>query len=127
MEQMKFFRSKHCFSCSFWQKRWGLLLLGISSSCPISVVLSAFFAAPGLFVPVALNVWWLSLLGPLSNYVIYGGQRGEDPQWLLLALVCLPLMVAHPVKPRAATAWLTIIGFCGWYYFAVQAMLGAVP
>ena len=110
-------------------KRWAVFGSGLLGSLPPTLLLT-LGSAP--FVPTFLSYWveilvgpvkyWLPiLLGHPSEYAIH--PMSGPTIWVYLA--CLLLMLAHPVKPRLLTAWMTSIGFCVWYGWAFLA-IGAV-
>jgi hypothetical protein len=71
------------------------------------------FARPGDFLRVLPAFWGGVLLGPLTERVFY--LERLRPWRLFTALTCLPLMLAHPARPRSLTAALTAAGFVLWY------------
>jgi hypothetical protein len=91
-----------------------LLLLGcIAASAFPAVLLTLAFAQQGELLSLLPPFWGGILLGPLSERVLYIGRL--ETIWLLVALTCLPLMLAHPLRPNWGTAALTVVGFTVWY------------
>jgi hypothetical protein len=35
----------------------------------------------------------------------------------------IPLIAAHPIKPNMATAWITAVGFAGWYWAGFMTVI----
>jgi hypothetical protein len=93
-------------------KRW--LVLGPG------VLLGGLFAAvfyllelPSASSPLDRFLTWLEILsGP-----VYGTWLGLAMfHWLVLIGWCgLPLTMAHPIRPNAATAFLSLIGLVLWF------------
>jgi hypothetical protein len=87
----------------------------VASALP-AVLLAAMFAASGHFPQTLLAAWCGVLLGPFCEAVIYRVEL--KAVWLVIALVCLPLVLAYPLRPSRATALMTAAGFAAWYLAA---------
>jgi hypothetical protein len=100
-------------------KRLWLFALCLTASVVPTLSLAGLFGLGDFLLGLGL-VWVGVLLGPLAEVVLYGGPPG--PCWLVPALACPPLMVAHPIRPGWASGALTIAGFALWYAAAFLAI-----
>jgi len=109
-------------------RRWAVFGSGLLGSLAPTTLLTCDFAPAGHFGRVFLSFWVEILVGPVKYWLpILLGHPNDaiHPMsgatiWVYLA--CFPLILAHPVKPRLLTAWMTGIGFCVWYGWAFLAI-----
>jgi hypothetical protein len=84
--------------------------------------LTSSFAQSGRFAGTFIAFWVEMLVGPVKFWLpVLLGHPSEyalHPMtgfttWLYA--VCLPLTLAHPVKPRVWSGTITIVAFGAWY------------
>jgi hypothetical protein len=101
----------------------------VASVLPAALVAGAF-APPGRFVSTLAYCSGQMLFGPLEYRI--GPVFGYPNQYALhpmggpaiwFYLPCLLLVLAHPIRPRFFTAWLSATGFIVWYAFATLAFV----
>jgi hypothetical protein len=106
-------------------RRWTLFASWLLGSLAPTFLLTLVFHAQGHFVRVFLSFWSEILVGPVKYWLrIMLGHPSEyaihamSGATIWVYLVCLVLMLAHPVKPARLTASITGVGFLFWYAFA---------
>jgi hypothetical protein len=90
-----------------------------------ALALTNTFAQPGRYCATLLAFWVELLIGPVKYWfpVILGypSEYARHPMsgastWVYT--VCFLLTLAHPIKPRPLTTWITAGGFAIWYGWA---------
>jgi hypothetical protein len=109
-----------------WYRRWFVFGPGVAASVfPALVLMLSFETRPGDYLSTFLAFWVELLVGPVKYWVpiLFGNPSpyGLHPMpgaltWLYG--VCLPMSLAHPLKPRALTGFVTIAAFGVWYCWA---------
>jgi len=94
-------------------RRIELFIACFAASVLPATLLTLMFAQPGDFSRVLVAFWKGVLLGPFVECVVY--RVPLRVLWLVIGLTCLPLMFAHPIRPGAGSALLTLAGFFVWY------------
>jgi hypothetical protein len=103
-------------------RRWVLFAPCVLLSALPALLLTTTFAQPGRFAATFFAFWVELLIGPVKYWLpVFLGQPSEfacHPMtgfttWLYA--VCLPLSLAHPVRPRFWTGVITVVAFIAWY------------
>src|SRR5262245_41734730 len=106
-------------------KRWIVVGPCIAASIIPSAFLTSLFAAPGTFLQELPETCLGFLLGPLCQYRYFA--NSADIDWICLAIVLAPTLVAHAVWPRVSTAVVTSAGFLIWYGAAFLVVVRTAP
>ena len=106
-------------------RRWVVFVPGVLLS-----VLLAFVLAIGLDFEAFWKLWFELLIGPVKYWFpIMLGQHSQNALHpmtgfsTLLCGVCLPLTLAHPIRPCSSTGLLSGLAFSVWYGWAFLTLL----
>ena len=109
----------------FLFRRWTIFAPGVICSLLPALLLTATFTDVGRYGTILPAFWVELLIGPVKYWatILQGDSIGNtlhpmSGNSLWVYLVCFILALAHPIKPRPCTAWISAGGFIIWYVFA---------
>ncbi|MCI0378062.1 MAG: hypothetical protein L0215_10670 [Gemmataceae bacterium] len=101
----------------------GLLLGSLFAGCSAATQLPSTWDFAAKF-----DGWIWFMSGPLCT-IVMGISEVSHPlirSCLLLAILTMPLIVAHPIRPSLATACLTFMGLAFWFAASFLTIIWAV-
>ncbi len=103
-------------------RRWAVFGPCAAASVLPALLLTAAWAQPGRYAPTFLAFWAELLVGPVKYWLLgHPGLPALHPMqgsctWVYG--VCLPLALAHPLRPHVVTGCVTAAAFGVWYGWA---------
>jgi hypothetical protein len=110
---------------SAWYRRWAVFGPCVAVSLLPALLLTISWANPDNFT-FTLGAFWVELLaGPVKYWTpVLAGHPNPYALHPMSGVstgvyaVCFLLTLAHPVRPRQLTGWVTAAAFCVWYLWA---------
>ncbi len=100
-------------------RRWGVVGTGIALGCLFSGCTALTTVPPEASAGQRLIAFVGTMAGPFFATCFDSANlltHSPVAIWQLLGFLSMPFIAAHPIKPSAATACVSIVGLAAWFW-----------